>query len=123
MPHRARWGSERARRASGVQRVLEVSETTREVHQHLLGELRDFPQELPEIRATDHEDAQVGLRLHRGRARLAVQQAHLAEELARAETMALVHRDRHQRRTVDDDEELVPRSEEHTSELQSREKL
>src|SRR5438093_12956720 len=95
MPHRARWGSERARRASGVQRVLEVSETTREVHQHLLGELRDFPQELPEILATDHEDAQVGLRLHRGRSRLAVHQSHLAEYLARAIMLALMPLDCH----------------------------
>jgi len=87
---------------------LELADAAREIHEHLLRQLGHLPQELPEIHATDHEHAQIRLGLHGGRARLAVEQAHLTEELARAETVALVHRQGHQRRAVDDDEELVP---------------
>src|SRR6266849_1559346 len=92
---------------SVVQHVLEVPDAAGEVHEHLLRQLRDFPQELPEIDPIDHEHAQVGLGLHGGRAWLAIEQAHLAEKLTGPQPAPLVHRDRHQRGPVDDDEEFV----------------
>src|SRR2546426_11117373 len=47
--------------------------------------------------------------LHGRRAGLAVEQAHLAEERAGLHAVPLLGRERHERRAVDDDEELVAR--------------
>src|SRR3989442_2726537 len=102
LTHRRRAGAR-----SGVRRVLEVPDAAGEVQDHLLGELGDLPQELPEMSAADDEHAQVGLGLHGGRAWRAIEQAHLAEELTGRQPVPLLHRERHQRRPVDDDEELV----------------
>src|SRR5262245_46728403 len=94
---------------SAVRDALEGPDAAGEVDEHLLRQFWDLPQELPEVDATDHEHAQIGLGLHGGRARLTVEQAHLAEELAGAQTVAPVHRERNQRGTIDKDEELVTR--------------
>jgi len=93
---------------SVVQHVLEVPDAAGEVEEHLLRQLRNLPQELPEIDPIDHEHAQVGLGLHGSRAWLAIEQAHLAEKLTGPQPAPLVLRDRHQRGPVDDDEEFVP---------------
>src|SRR5881409_856439 len=66
---------------SGAARLLDLSDAPRERHEDLFGEPRDLLEEAPEVGAVDDEKPQVSLRLHGRRAGLAVEQAHLAEEL------------------------------------------
>src|SRR3989449_1396985 len=94
---------------SGAARLLDLSDAPRERHEDLFGESRDLLEEAPEVGAVDDEKPQVSLRLHGRRAGLAVEQAHLAEERAGLHAVPLLGRERHERRAVDDDEELVAR--------------
>src|SRR5713101_8160274 len=106
------YDSGHSRRSSARSRdfgALVSPDTARERDEHALRHLGGLLEERPEVEPLDDEQAQVGLRLDRGRAWLAVEQAHLAEELAGPESHPLLRRDRHERRAVHDDEELLTR--------------
>src|SRR5260370_7144192 len=93
---------------SGGLRALVSPDAARERDEHALRHLRGLLEERPEVEPLDDEQAQVGLRLDRGGARLAVEQAHLAEELAGPEPHPLLRRDRHERRSVHAAQETPP---------------
>src|ERR1051326_2541344 len=103
MPMRNRGGVLR------VQRALELPQAARQHDEDRASQLRHFGEERLEIAAKDDEQPHVGLGAHGGRARLAVEEAHLAEELAGAEADALAPRHVDHRRAVEDEEELLAR--------------
>src|SRR4029450_563508 len=88
-------------------RSLESANPAGERDEKLLGQVGNLAQDALEVLPVDHEHAQGGRGAHRDRARTAVEQAHLAEEIARPEEYPLLAWLLHRRRAVEDDEELV----------------
>src|SRR5262245_32164403 len=66
-----------------VLRLLETSHTTREDHEDPPDQLRCFLEQPPELNAVNDEQPDVGRRDNCRGTRLPVEQAHLAEEIAR----------------------------------------
>src|SRR4029453_11108600 len=73
---------------NGVNSLLQPADAARQDHEDTPDEGGGPVEQLPEMRPIDDEQAQVGTRQDRGGARLAVEQAHLAEEVARLELAA-----------------------------------
>src|SRR5262245_19207029 len=75
----------------------------------VLDQARNLAEERVEVPPADHEHAHRRLGDHRGAARLAVEQAHLAEVVAGAELVLLLRGHLDAGRAVQDEEELVAR--------------
>src|SRR5437870_12675792 len=74
---------------SRVQRLLGLPDATRERRQERPGQLRHLGEHVVEVPAVDHEQAERRLGDDGCRARLAVEEAHLAEEVTRPQAHAL----------------------------------
>src|SRR5215470_3994786 len=89
-------------------RSLQRTNAPGERDEEALGQLGHFAQHLLEVLPIDHEHAQRRRRPHRDGPRPAVEQAHLAEEIARTQERSFLARLLHRGRAVDDHEEFVP---------------
>src|SRR5262249_38139837 len=89
-------------------RRLQHADAPRERDEETLSQLGHFTQHLLEVLPIDHEHAQRRRCPHGHSPRPAIEQAHLAEEIAGTQERPLLAGLLHRRRAVDDHEELVP---------------
>src|SRR5262245_1981169 len=95
--------------AERVEGLLEPPHAPRQDREHPPEQVRGRLQQSPEMGPIDDEQAQIGRRHDGRRPRLAVEEAHLAEEVARPEFAAESDRRAHRDGAVDEDEEGIPR--------------